>query len=172
MSFVLYHLNLFVSCTVVSLNRKLKAVYAQSCHCFFVCFLFACFVYFMAFPEIWASLVAQMVKNLCGRPGLDPWVRKIPWRRKWQSSPLSLPGKSHEQRSLAGYSPWDHRESDTTEWLIYTFPERGKKINNCIYNYLIRQKGPQSIIMSFILIFFNGIFLLHILIIFVLIQVA
>ena len=36
----------------------------------------------------------------------DPWVRKIHWRRKWQPTPVFLPGKSHGQRSLAGYSPW------------------------------------------------------------------
>ena len=35
----------------------------------------------------------------------DPWVRKISWRRKWQLTPVFLPGKSHGQRSLAGYSP-------------------------------------------------------------------
>ena len=39
------------------------------------------------------------------------------WRRKWQPTPVFLPGKSHGWRSLAGYSPWDHKESDTTEWL-------------------------------------------------------
>ena len=36
----------------------------------------------------------------------DSWVRKIPWRRKWQPTPVFLPGKSHGWRSLAGYSPW------------------------------------------------------------------
>ena len=46
---------------------------------------------------------------------LDPWVRKIPWRRAWQPSPGFLPGESHGQRSLAGYSPWGCKESDTTE---------------------------------------------------------
>ena len=35
------------------------------------------------------------------------WVGKIPWSRKWQATPVFLPGKSHGQRSLAGYSPWD-----------------------------------------------------------------
>ena len=49
------------------------------------------------------------------RCGLDPWVRKIPWRRKWQSIPIFLPGKFHKQRSLAGYSPWGHKESDATK---------------------------------------------------------
>ena len=53
----------------------------------------------------------------CRRPGLDPWVRKIPWRRKWQPTPVFLPGDSHGQRSLAGYSPWGYKESDTTEQL-------------------------------------------------------
>ena len=45
----------------------------------------------------------------------DPWAGKIPWRREWQPTPVILPGESHEQRSLVGYSPWSHRESDTTE---------------------------------------------------------
>ena len=41
----------------------------------------------------------------CRRLGFDSWVRKIPWRRKWQLTPVFLPGKSHGQRSLGGYSP-------------------------------------------------------------------
>ena len=47
----------------------------------------------------------------------NPWVWKTPWRRKWQPTPVLLPGEFHAQRSLAGYSPWGHRQSDTTEWL-------------------------------------------------------
>ena len=42
----------------------------------------------------------------CGRPGFDHWVRKNPWRRKWQPTPVLLPGKSYGQRSLVGYGPW------------------------------------------------------------------
>ena len=38
----------------------------------------------------------------------DPWVGKILWRRQWQPTPVFLPGKSHGQRRLVGYSPWDH----------------------------------------------------------------
>ena len=49
------------------------------------------------------------------RCGFDPWIRKIPWRRKWEPTPVFLPGKSHGQKSQAGYSPWGHKESDTTE---------------------------------------------------------
>ena len=42
----------------------------------------------------------------------DPWVGKMPWRRAWQPIPVFLPGESHRQRSLAGYSPWSHKKSD------------------------------------------------------------
>ena len=42
-------------------------------------------------------------------------VRKIPWRIKWQPTPVLLPGKSHGWRSLVGYSPWGHKQSDMTE---------------------------------------------------------
>ena len=64
-----------------------------------------------------ASLVARQVKNLpaSGRPGFNPWVVKIPWRRSWHSTPVFLAGESHGQRSLAGCSPWGCKESDTTE---------------------------------------------------------
>ena len=51
----------------------------------------------------------------CRRWGFHSRVRKIPWRRKWQSTPVFLPGKFHGQRSLKGYSPQVHKESDTTE---------------------------------------------------------
>ncbi|XDA76554.1 hypothetical protein R6Z07F_006698 [Ovis aries] len=49
------------------------------------------------------------------RLGFDPWVGKILWRRKWQPTPVFFPGKSHAQRSLAGYGPRGRRESDMTE---------------------------------------------------------
>ena len=51
------------------------------------------------------------------RPGCDPWVGKSPWRRKWHPTPVFLPGKSHGQRGLAGYTPWGHKESDMSEQL-------------------------------------------------------
>ena len=50
-----------------------------------------------------------------GDVGFNPWVGKIPWSRKQQLTPVFLPGESHGQRSLAGYSPWGHKEFDTTE---------------------------------------------------------
>ena len=51
----------------------------------------------------------------CGTCGFDPWVRKMPWRREWP--PVFLPGELHGQRSLVGYKPWGHKESDTLEQL-------------------------------------------------------
>ena len=48
-------------------------------------------------------------------------IHKILRRRAWQPTPVFLPGESHGQRSLAGYSPWGHKEADTTEWLHFPF---------------------------------------------------
>ena len=56
-----------------------------------------------------------------------PWVKKIPWRRKWQPTSVFLPGKSHGQRSLMGYGPWSHKESDTTEQLSTHVQVRGHR---------------------------------------------
>ena len=50
----------------------------------------------------------------CKRQGFDPWVRKFPWRRAWQPTPVFIPGESHGQKSLAGYSPQGPKELDTT----------------------------------------------------------
>ena len=49
------------------------------------------------------------------RREFDPWVRKIPWSRAWQPTPVFLPGEFCVQRSLAGYGPWGRKESDMTE---------------------------------------------------------
>ena len=75
-----------------------------------------------------ASPVAQMVKNLPAIQEIqfNSWVRKIPWRREWLPTPVCLPGEFNGQRSLANYSPWGHKELDTTEQLTdthtYTHP--------------------------------------------------
>ena len=53
----------------------------------------------------------------CRRCRFDPCVGKIPWRRKWQTTPVFLPGKSPGQRSLVGYTPWGCKESYTTAQL-------------------------------------------------------
>ena len=80
-----------------------------------------------------------MVKNLPAmqETWFDPWVRKILWRREWLPTPVFLPGESHEQRSLAGYHPWGHKELDRTEQLsmlllvcCYGNPPIGTKDNS------------------------------------------
>ena len=60
-----------------------------------------------------------MVKNL---PAMQEscWVGKIPCRREWLPTPVFLPEEFHGQRNLAGYLPWGHKESDTTEQLTHT----------------------------------------------------
>ena len=78
-------------------------------------------------PHNWvtteASHVALAVKNPPGRCrrhkrcGFHLWVGKIPWRRKWQPTPVFLPGESHGQRSLVGYSPWGCKKVDKSEQL-------------------------------------------------------
>ena len=64
-----------------------------------------CYDYYYKTPQM-----ELVVKNCqCRRPkrhSFSPWVGRIPWRRKWQPTPVFLPGKSHGQKSLAGYSPW------------------------------------------------------------------
>ena len=72
----------------------------------------------------------------CRRPGFNPWVRKIPWRRKWQPAPVFLPGKSHGQRSLVGYSPRGHKELDTTEQPNHTTRDHGRLCEAFYYKEL------------------------------------
>ena len=68
--------------------------------------------------------MALVVKNPPTNAGdmrcaFNPWVRKIPWRRKWQPTPVFLPGKSHGQRILVSYSQWRCKESDMTEAIYH-----------------------------------------------------
>ena len=74
-------------------------------------------------PRLSWWLKWQRICLQCGRPGFDPWVGKIPWRREWLPSPIFLPGEFYGQRSLAGCSPRGGKELDTTEpsWLTF-FP--------------------------------------------------
>ena len=72
------------------------------------------------------------------RPGFDPWVRKMLWRRAWQCTPVFLPGKCHGQRSLAGCSPWGRKELDLIEQL--TLARRGTPIMSVQREKRNRQK--------------------------------
>ena len=91
----------------------------------------------------------------CRKPRFSPWVGNIPWRREWEPTPVFLPGEPHGQRNLAGFSPWGHKESDTTEQLTlhYTCGPNGKepicqcrRHKRCGFNPWIRkiplEEGP------------------------------
>ena len=68
--------------------------------------------------QFWGNLMAQMVKRL--PTVFKTWVEEVSWRRKWQPTPVFLPGESHGWRSLVGYSPWGRKGSDTNEQLHFT----------------------------------------------------
>ena len=91
------------------------------------------------------------------RRGFDPWVGKIPWRRAWQTTPVFLLGESHGQRSLAGYSPWGHKESDMTEvtehrhstgplsqWCCLTISSSASLFSFCLQSFLASGSFPTS----------------------------
>ena len=63
--------------------------------------------------------ISESKESACnaGIPGFYPWAGNIPWRRQWLPIPVFLPGEFRGQRSVVGYSPWGHKESDTTEQL-------------------------------------------------------
>ena len=77
-------------------------------------------------------LRGQCVCLQCGRLGFNSWVGKIPWRRKWQPTPVLLPGKSYGRRSLVGYSPWGCKKLDTTEWLHFHFSFHSQRDWQCM----------------------------------------
>ena len=97
-------------------------------------------------------------KRIClqrRRPGFDPWVGKIPWRRtKWQPTPLFLPGESHGHRRLAGYSPWVAKSQtrlrcmDSNEgsrchgYLFLTFSGNIRKTNTPLSVRVTVRAGP------------------------------
>ena len=73
-----------------------------------------------------ASLVAQRVNIYLQsrRPKFNPWVKKISWRRKWQPTPVLLPGKFHGWRNLVDNSPCGSKELDTIEQLHFSLSDQ------------------------------------------------
>ena len=72
-------------------------------------------------------------ESACIRTRFHPWVGKIPWKRKWQPTPVFLPGKSYGQRSLMGYNPWSHKELDMSEWLTHTSLLRTRILEKAVH---------------------------------------
>ena len=117
------------------------------------------------------SLVAQPVKNLPAmqETACNPWIGKIPQRRKRQPTPVFLSGKSHGQRSLGGYNPWGHKESDMThrlhnvqtyietsvDFIIFGIPrKRPKRI--CSYLLILVFLFRNEIIENYFLFFISS----------------
>ena len=104
---------------------------------FYCLFSFAVyFLFFETFLWFWFCFLgfpgAQMANSTqCRRPGFDPWVRRIPWRREWLPTPGYLPGEFLGQRILAGYSLWGHKELDMTEWLTLCPYKQVRKSRQC-----------------------------------------
>ena len=85
--------------------------------------------------------ILQTVNSLPTMQGMqetwvDPWVRKMPWRKEWQPTPVFLPEESHGQRILVGYSPLCHIESDMTERLKHTIPKDLSLLLSLKHTYL------------------------------------
>ena len=99
-----------------------------------------------------------------GRPEFEPWVGKIPWRRKWQSTPVLSPGKSRGQRSLlVGYSLWGRKELDTTEQLHFTSSSKIKSATVSTVADMLGFSNPQKVLLfsfQIHMIFFLNIYIL------------
>ena len=98
-------------------TRFISHAYFLSVYC---AHLYSSPIFTLGFPG--GSVVKKKKRSTCQcrkckRHEFNPWVRKIPWGRKWQPTPVFLPGQFHGQRSLVDYSPWGHKELDKTEWL-------------------------------------------------------
>ena len=70
--------------------------------------------------------------------GFDPWFRKIPWRRKWQPTAVFLPGKSHGQRNLAGYSSWGLKR------VGHDWSNLNNSSSLLLAGILVKSSGPQG----------------------------
>ena len=116
---------------VIFLQLHLQMIF--SLHCILLIF---CFKRRNSLPRIWSLSPTALIQPFLfsqsrlpwwlsgkqsncqsSRHEFYPWVGKILWRREWQLTPVFLPRKSHEQRSLEGCSPWCLKQLDTTEWL-------------------------------------------------------
>ena len=100
-----------------------------------------CHLSHLAWPKWHSSTEYSCQCRRCKKCEYNPWVRKIPWSRKWQPSPVFLPGKFHRQRNLAGYSPWGHKELDTTEQLNNNHHSIGSQL---VHYTPLRLLDPQS----------------------------
>ena len=90
-------------------------LYSKVIQLFLFFFFFLSRLYSIRFPRSANGKEPTCQCRRHKRHGFSSWVRKTPWRRAWQPTPVFLPRESHGQRSLVGCSPWGRTESDTTE---------------------------------------------------------
>ena len=125
--------NIFFHLEIMSMSSWNINYYPTSCHSSiiiylgnfqpgsqtiaFSCFAFTIWVKVEGFPSGVSGKVSACQWRRCKRHRFDTWVGKIPQSKKWQPTPVFLPGKSHGQRNLVDYSPWSRKESDTAEGL-------------------------------------------------------
>ena len=113
---------------------------------------------FCFFNQYYAKLVfpggSEVKAFACNAGDLgDPWVGKFPWRRKWQPTPVFLPGESHGQRNLVGYSPRGRKESGTTKrpyLLCINYQPMLKVRWLCLIMKTTYQKGIICILINFL----------------------
>ena len=93
------------------------ATFLELCNCSQICFQeeTQLLPFLFSVGELSRSLEQRLGRDSRAARKFDPWVGKIPWRRSRQPTPVFLSGEAHGQRSLAGYSPWGCKESDTTK---------------------------------------------------------
>ena len=97
-------------------SRKLCKYYASVGGTLPIFFFFLGKTYssFRGLPRWFKGKESAFQCRKCRGCGFNPWLRKIPWKRKWQPTPISLTGKCRGQRNLESYSPWGCKESDMT----------------------------------------------------------
>ena len=127
MHFTLGRQLLFLACLYkLVLLRNLLCMHSYVCVCvcvyIYICISISISIYvYIGLPKWHSGKESTCQFRRCKRHGFEPWVRKIPWSQKWQPTPVSLPGKSHGQRSLAGYSSWDCRvRHNWAQTCVYT----------------------------------------------------
>ena len=96
-------------------------------------------------PQIWLNGKESVCKtgDMEGAAGLIPGLGRPPWGRKWRPTPVCLPEKCHGQKSLAGYSPWGRKESDTTQQLNSNSKDLPYSTGNSMQYLLITYKGKE-----------------------------
>ena len=94
----------------------------------------------------WQRLACQCRRHK--RCEFTPWIGKSPWRRAWQPTPVSLPGESHGQRSLAGYSPQGHKDSNWSNLAHTHIAQRTSQVELVIKTHLPMQEMKETQVQS------------------------